>query len=94
MTLEELYANLEAAGFQRQTTPPEPPTEETPAPAPTPAEPTAPAHDAIAQLQASIDALTAAMQANAIKTVTFDTPPSPQSAEDILGEMLAGRKPE
>ena len=92
MTLTELYEHLEAAGFQRQTTPPEPPTEEPPAPVP--AEVPAPANDAIAQLQASIDALTAAMKANAIKTVTFDNPPTPKSAEDILGEMLAGRKPE
>ena len=102
MTFDELKQQLIDAGFQ-WTDPaapaPEPdlkPDPE-PAPAPAPAEDApapAPAEDANAQLIAAIVDLKAAIQASSVKQFTFDQPPKEQTAEDILGAMLAGAKPE
>ena len=89
MTLEELYSNLEAAGFQRQTTPQEPEPVPEPEPAPEP-ENTVSNEEVLA----AIKGLTAALQATAVKTLTFENPPQPKTAEDILGEMLSGSRPE
>lgn len=95
MTFDELKQQLIEAGFQ-WTDPaapapePDPKPDPEPAPAPTPA----PGQDANAQLIAAIADLKATIQANAVNTFHFDQTPKEQTAEDILGAMLAGAKPD
>lgn len=92
MTFEELKQQLIEAGFQwsdPSAPAPEPAPESEPEPAPAPA----PAPDANAQLIAAIADLKATIQANAVNSFHFDNPQKEQTAEDILGEMLAGAKP-
>jgi len=91
MTFDELKQQLIEAGFQ-WTDPAAPAPEPDPKPAPEPAP--APAPDANAQLIAAIADLKATIQANAVNTFHFDQPPKEQTAEDILGAMLAGAKPD
>ena len=96
MTFEELKQQLIEAGFQwsdSSAPAPEPAPEPEPEPEPEPAPAPAPAPDANAQLIAAIADLKATIQANAINSFHFDSPPKEQTAEDILGEMLAGAKP-
>lgn len=93
MTFDELKQQLIEAGFQwadPAAPAPEPDPEQDPEPAPAPD----PAPDANAQLIAAIADLKAAIQASAVKQFTFDQPPKEQTAEDILGAMLAGAKPD
>lgn len=93
MTFDELKQQLIEAGFQ-WTDPaapaPEPAPELDPEPAPAPA----PAPDSNAQLIAAIADLKATIQANAVNSFHFDQPPKEETAEDILGAMLAGAKPD
>lgn len=93
MTFDELKQKLIEAGFQ-WTDPEAPAPEPEPEPDPEPAPAPAPASDANAQLIAAIADLKAAIQASAVKQFTFDQPPKEQTAEDILGAMLAGAKPD
>lgn len=99
MTFDELKQHLIAAGFQfrdpnaPEDPAPEPEKQPEQQPDPQPGQPAEPQPDYKA-LNESIKALTAALQANAINTITFDNPNPEQSAEDILGAMLAGPKPE
>lgn len=93
MTFDELKQQLIDAGFQ-WTDPEAPAPEPDPKPDPEPAPAPAPAEDANAQLIAAIADLKATIQANAVNTFHFDNPPKEQTAEDILGAMLAGSKPE
>lgn len=93
MTFDELKQQLIEAGFQ-WTDPAAPAPEPDPKPDPEPAPAPAPAPDATAQLIAAITDLKAAIQASAVKQFTFDQPPKEQTAEDILGAMLAGAKPD
>ncbi len=81
MTFDELKQQLIEAGFQ-WTDPAAPAPEPDPKP------------DANAQLIAAITDLKAAIQASAVKQFNFDQPPKEQTAEDILGAMLAGAKPD
>ena len=93
MTFDELKQQLIEAGFQ-WTDPAAPAPEPDPEPDPEPAPAPAPAPDANAQLIAAIADLKATIQANAVNSFHFDQPPKEQTAEDILGEMLAGSKPD
>lgn len=93
MTFDELKQQLIEAGFQ-WTDPAAPAPEPDPKPDPEPAPAPAPAQDANAQLIAAIADLKATIQANAVNTFHFDQPPKEQTAEDILGAMLAGAKPD
>lgn len=93
MTFDELKQQLIEAGFQWQD-PAAPAPEPDPKPDPEPAPAPAPAQDANAQLIAAIADLKATIQANAVNTFHFDQPPKEQTAEDILGAMLAGAKPD
>ena len=93
MTFDELKQQLIEAGFQ-WTDPAAPASEPDPEPAPEPAPAPAPAPDANAQLIAAIADLKATIQANAVNSFHFDQPPKEQTAEDILGAMLAGAKPD
>lgn len=92
MTFEELKQQLIEAGFQ-WSDPSAPAPEPAPEPESEPAPAPAPAPDANAQLIAAIADLKATIQANAVNSFHFDSPPKEQTAEDILGEMLAGAKP-
>ena len=93
MTFEELKQQLIEAGFQ-WSDPSAPAPEPAPEPEPEPAPAPAPAPDANAQLIAAIADLKATIQANAVNTFHFDQPPKEPTAEDILGAMLAGAKPD
>ena len=93
MTFDELKQQLIEAGFQ-WTDPAAPAPEPDPEPDPEPAPAPAPAPDANAQLIAAIADLKATIQANAVNSFHFDQPPKEQTAEDILGAMLAGAKPD
>lgn len=93
MTFDELKQQLIDAGFQ-WTDPTAPAPEPDPKPDPEPAPAPAPALDATAQLIAAIADLKSAIQANAVNSFHFDQPPKEQTAEDILGAMLAGAKPD
>lgn len=93
MTFEELKQQLIEAGFQ-WSDPSAPAHEPTQEPEPEPAPAPAPAPDANAQLIAAIADLKATIQANAVNTFHFDQPSKEQTAEDILGAMLAGAKPD
>lgn len=93
MTFEELKQQLIDAGFQ-WTDPAAPAPEPDPKPDPEPAPAPAPAPDANAQLIAAIADLKATIQANAVNSFHFDSAPKEQTAEDILGAMLAGAKPD
>lgn len=93
MTFDELKQQLIEAGFQ-WTDPAAPAPEPDPEPDSEPAPAPDPAPDANAQLIAAIADLKAAIQANAVKQFTFDQPSKEQTAEDILGAMLAGAKPD
>jgi len=93
MTFDELKQQLIDAGFQ-WTDPAAPAPEPDPEPDPEPAPAPAPAPDANAQLIAAIADLKATIQANAVNSFHFDQPPKEQTAEDILGAMLAGAKPD
>lgn len=91
MTFDELKQHLIDAGFQFK----DPNAHEDPAPEPEQqSDPQPDPQPDYKALNESIKALTAALQANAINTITFDNPNQQQSAEDILGAMLAGPKPE
>ena len=92
MTFDELKQHLIEAGFQwADPAAPAPEPDPEPDPEPTPAP--APENDVQEQLLAAVKELTGAIQKNAINTITFDKPEG-QTAEDILGEILAGKKPE
>lgn len=93
MTFDELKQQLIDAGFQ-WTDPAAPAPEPDPEPDPEPAPAPAPSPDANAQLIAAIADLKATIQANAVNSFHFDQPPKEQTAEDILGAMLAGAKPD
>lgn len=98
MTFDELKQHLIDAGFQfKDPNAPEDqapePEQQSEQPEQQPEQPVEPQPDYKA-LNESIKALTAALQANAINTITFDNPNPQQSAEDILGAMLAGPKPD
>lgn len=93
MTFDELKQQLIEAGFQ-WTDPAAPAPEPDPKPDPEPAPAPAPAPDATAQLIAAIADLKSAIQASAVKQFNFEQPPKEQTAEDILGAMLAGAKPD
>lgn len=93
MTFDELKQQLIEAGFQ-WADPAAPAPEPDPKPDPEPAPAPAPAPDATAQLIAAIADLKATIQANAVNSFHFDQPPKEQTAEDILGAMLAGAKPD
>jgi len=93
MTFDELKQQLIEAGFQ-WADPAAPAPEPDPEPDPEPAPAPAPAPDANAQLIAAIADLKATIQANAVNSFHFDQPPKEQTAEDILGAMLAGAKPD
>lgn len=93
MTFDELKQQLIDAGFQwtdPKAPAPEPDSKPDPEPAPAPA----PDQDANAQLIAAIADLKATIQASAVRQFNFDNPPKEPSAEDILGAMLAGAKPD
>jgi len=92
MTFDELKQQLIDAGFQ-WVDPAAPAPEPDPAPDPEPAPAPAQAAETNAQLLAAIVDLKAAIQANAVNSFHFDPPPKEQTAEDILGAMLAGAKP-
>ena len=103
MTFDELKQQLIDAGFQwtdpKAPAPkPDPKSDPKPDPKPDPkSDPKPdpkPAEDANAQLIAAIADLKATIQANAVNTFHFDQPPKEQTAEDILGAMLAGAKPD
>lgn len=93
MTFDELKQQLIEAGFQ-WTDPKAPAPKSDPKPDPEPAPAPAQDPDANAQLIAAIADLKQAIQASAVKQFNFDQPPKEQTAEDILGAMLAGAKPE
>ena len=93
MTFDELKQQLIDAGFQ-WADPAAPSPEPAPEPDPEPAPAPAPAQDANAQLIAAIADLKATIQANAVNSFHFDQPPKEETAEDILGAMLAGAKPD
>ena len=93
MTFDELKQQLIDAGFQ-WADPAAPSPEPAPEPDPEPAPAPAPAQDANAQLIAAIADLKATIQANAVNSFHFDQPPKEETAEDILGAMLEGAKPD
>ena len=94
MTFDELKQQLIEAGFQ-WTDPAAPAPEPEPKPDPEPAPPLSPEeHAQLAELTRAIADLKATIQANAVNSFHFDQPPKEQTAEDILGAMLAGAKPD
>lgn len=93
MTLEELTAYLETAGFTR-TKPEEPKPEEPNPEEPKPEEEQKPEYASkadITALQTALADLTKTIKANAIATQFLDKPEK-DSADDILASVLAGKQ--